>query len=462
MATSDLTSKTAVLLKVKALRVAGWSVAGNFASQFLRLASNLVVTRILMPEAFGLMVIVTTVYVGISMFSDLGIRESIIRTARVANPRFLGTAWIVQILRGLFITVLISLIALGLWAAQMAHWLAPGSVYGDPLLAPLIAVTGLCATVQGFESLSVFQAERDMTARRVVALELLSHTITVVLTIAAAWLTGSVWGLVFGTLAGTVIKTALSHVMLPRPALQLRFCRESARGLMRFGKWIMLSSIIGFLASNGEKLILGTTMAVATFGVFAIASNLQSAIVGVYSVINARVTYPLLNATDRELNRAAATNTYRRAQRLIDVVLGLIAGGVAVAAPWIVTVLYDARYVEAGWMLQALAVGLVALRYQVLEQFMLTLGKPQLPMINNACRALVMLICIPVGSAWYGDQGAIWGAVAGQFGTWPASLAFQYQERLLTWWSELLWLPAAIAGASVLHLVVMIVRSIWS
>jgi len=415
-----------------------------------------------MPEAFGLMAIVTTIYIGITMFSDLGIRESVIRSERSADPSFIGTAWLLQIARGLVVTLLIGMVAFCLWAAQTAGALPAGSVYADPTLPALIAVTSLCAVIQGFESLSLFKAERDLTPRRIVAVELLSHCLTVGVTIAAAWWTVSVWGLVFGTLIGTTIKTTLTHLMLPPQALCLRICRTSARELINFGKWIMLSSIIGFLASNGEKLIIGTSMTVATFGVFAIASNLQFAVVGVYSAINARVTYPLLNATDRTLSREATAETYKRTQRIIDIVLGSTAGILVVAAPSLVSILYDARYADAGWMLQALAVGLVALRYQVLEQLMLTLGKPKLPMINNLCRTLSMLICIPLGGVWYGDQGVIWGAVASQFGSWPLSMLFQHQERLSAGWNELVWLPVLLASMTVSYAVLIAIEGLGS
>ena len=60
-------------LFARALR-GGALTAGSYAfTQALRLASNLILTRLLFPEAFGLMALVSVVLVGLAMFSDVGI-----------------------------------------------------------------------------------------------------------------------------------------------------------------------------------------------------------------------------------------------------------------------------------------------------------------------------------------------------------------------------------------------------
>ncbi len=60
-------------MAARVLRSASWLMIGYGGSQALRLASNLILTRILFPEAFGLMALVTVVTVGLSLFSDVGI-----------------------------------------------------------------------------------------------------------------------------------------------------------------------------------------------------------------------------------------------------------------------------------------------------------------------------------------------------------------------------------------------------
>jgi len=95
-------------------------MGGMVAQRALNLISNLVMTRILAPEAFGLMAIILTVHLMIEMMSDIGIRQSIVRAQRGEDPLFLNVAWTVQILRGVAIAAIVLLMALGLWAAGPA------------------------------------------------------------------------------------------------------------------------------------------------------------------------------------------------------------------------------------------------------------------------------------------------------------------------------------------------------
>lgn len=79
----------------------GAFVAGSYVfAQFARLLSNLVLTRLLYPEAFGVMALVMVVLVGLQMFSDVGIGPAISRSARGDDPDFLNTAWTLNVFRG--------------------------------------------------------------------------------------------------------------------------------------------------------------------------------------------------------------------------------------------------------------------------------------------------------------------------------------------------------------------------
>jgi hypothetical protein len=62
---------------------------GYGLNQAARLAGNIILTRLLLPEAFGLMVIVQTVITGVTMVSDLGIEQRFICRRR---PSMLTTS----------------------------------------------------------------------------------------------------------------------------------------------------------------------------------------------------------------------------------------------------------------------------------------------------------------------------------------------------------------------------------
>ena len=115
-----------------------FALLGYGGSQFLRLAGNLVLWRLLYAEAFGLMAIVNVFMQGLAMFSDVGIGPSIIQNERGDDPDYLDTAWTIQALRGgaLFVIAVI-------FAIPVAHF------YHQEALAPLIAVVGFGVAISG-------------------------------------------------------------------------------------------------------------------------------------------------------------------------------------------------------------------------------------------------------------------------------------------------------------------------
>ena len=84
----------------RVLRGVGWVIGGQFAMQAWRLASNLVLTRLVAPEAFGLMGLVQVFLFSAQLLSDVGLRGSVIYHARGDRREFLDTVWTVAVLRG--------------------------------------------------------------------------------------------------------------------------------------------------------------------------------------------------------------------------------------------------------------------------------------------------------------------------------------------------------------------------
>lgn len=432
-------------LRNRMFRAAGWLVGGNISSQALRLLSNLILTRLLAPEAFGLVAAVNTLYFALVMFSDLGVWQSVVKSERGLQPAFLGTAWTVQLLRGVLLCALVLLIALGLHLSAGMGAFQLGTVYTEARMPPMVAVFALCALLQGLESMKLACAQRALQVAYLARLELMSQLSGTVVTLALALATRSIWSLLAGTLVATAARTMLSHCYLPGANCRPCWDKSSAREIVGFGKWIFISSIIGFMAAHGEKLILGGSLATASFGIFSIASTLMLAVMGVYSALNAHVIFSALSEALRTDTRSAA-RVYARVQQIADVFLGVMAGGLFMSGHWVVQLFYDPRYYAAGWMLRWLGLGMLAVRHQVVEQFMFAQGTPAWVSASNALRALSLLLLVPAGYTWAGERGAIAGVVMSQFVSWPVALWFKQRNGLLTWQSERAWLPALAAG----------------
>lgn len=444
-------------LQGRMLSAAAWLVSSNVASQALRLISSLVLTRLLVPESFGLMAVVQTLYFALVMFSDLGVWQSVVTHPKGQEPKFLGTAFSVQFARGVVLAAAVALIALALKLSVLSATFKAGTVYADSRLPSMVLAFALCALSQGAESMHIATAQRALQTRLLTRLELLTQLAGMLITIAFALWTHSVWSLVLGTVTAALARTVLSHMLFTGPAYKPCWDRESLRDIMGFGKWIFLSSIIGFAAAHGEKLILGGALSAQDFGVYSISSLLLAAIIGLVGNLNAHLVFPSLSEALRN-GEAAAHKVYNGLQQIADAILGGIAGLTLVLGGWVVRFLYDARYAEAGWMLQLLALGLVAMRYQVLEQMMFARNRPGWVTLSNSLRALALLILVPTGYTLGGVQGAVLAVVISQFAGWPVAMVFKLREGLMSWKSEIVWPLALLVGSGmgwVFHLLLI-------
>lgn len=384
-------------LKALALRGAAWTLAGHGAGQLIRLLRSLVLTRLLFPEAFGVMSLVWVVMFGLEMLSDVGLGPAIIRDKRGDDPDFLNTAWTVQTIRGAV-----------LWGASCLVALPMASFYGEPDLALLIPVAGLTALIGGFGSTAVFTCRRQMEFRRLTLLELSNEVVGFVVTLLWAFLHPTVWALVGGALIGRLFLTLGSHTLLPGIRNHFRWESSSWRVLIGFGKWIFLSSVLQFLSSQSDRLMLGHYLDMAHLGVYSIAIMLSEAVNALVIKVNHGVLFPAYgNVVQNDAYRLRSVAA--RARLGIDAVLILPIAALMILGSQVVGVLYDNRYQEAGWMLQILCVRLLMVSaLSNSEACLVALGHPQYAFMQNLCRAVWILISIPIGWSLLGIKGVVW------------------------------------------------------
>lgn len=384
-------------LKALALRSASWTVVGQLLTQALRLLSNIILARLLFPEAFGMMAIVSVFIYGLNMFSDLGVGPSIVYNRRGDEPDFLNTAWTIQIIRGAIITV----------AAMALAW-PVAKIYGSPELMGLLMVTGCAGLVQGFDSTAVQTQQRKLELGPIIRLELISQVVTILVMVVWALLDPSVWALVAGSLTGTATKTVLSHLYLPRFHHRLHWDAIAAREIYHFGSWIFLSSIFTFIGVQGDRLLLGYYLSMSMLGVYSVATRFTEAFVSVQTRLTHSVLFPLFSETARS-NPELLVTRYYRIRLWTDLAFLTTSGLLAASGHVLIDLLYDERYEQAGWILQALAiqVGMSAILTSE-ETLLFARGQTYYGFARSFVRAVWILVGIPVSWHLVGLTGVVW------------------------------------------------------
>ncbi|MDO9525896.1 MAG: oligosaccharide flippase family protein [Gemmobacter sp.] len=397
---------SSVLLKLaggglfaRAMRGSAFTALGYVTSQAVRLASNLILTRLLFPEAFGLMALVTVFMVGLAMFSDVGLGPSIMQNKRGDDPHFLDTAWTIQVIRGAV-----------LWLGTCALALPVAAFYGAPALGQLLPVAGLTLLIAGFNPTRIETANRHLALGLVTLLDLASQVVGIAVMVAIAMATGSVWALVWGGIAGQATKLLLTTAWLPGTRNRFRWDRAAATELVRFGKWIFLSTACGFLLTQGDKAILGRYLSLESLGVYNIGYFLASFPMLLAGAVTGRVLIPLY----RDSHPGSAPDNARKLRRMRYVLSATIAGLLALMAligvP-LVGLLYDARYAAAGGIVVLIAcLQMPQMVGQTYDQAALAAGDSRSFFLVMAGRAAMQTALFLLGA----EIGGLVGALAGQ------------------------------------------------
>lgn len=389
-------------LRAIAARGAAWTVAGYGGGQALRFVGNLILTRMLFGEAFGLMALVNVFLQGLQLFSDIGIGPSIIQHARGADRRFLDTAWTMQVARG------VVLFALALVAAP-----AVAAFYGEPLLASVLPVSAVAVVLSGLWSTKLFTQSRELALGRLTAVELGSQAAGFVAMIAWALVDRSVWALVAGGIAVALAKAVLSHVVLPGDGNRLTWDAASAREVFGFGKWIFLSTVLTFLVGQSDRLVFGKLIPLELLGVYSIAVMVATMPTMALGHAALSLVFPLYSRVHNA--GGDLVPIFRRVRQAMLVLGGWMLAGLVAGGPAIVALLYDPRYAEAGWIVRFLSMGAW---FFVLEATngaaLLALGRADRVAASNGGKLVGMIALIPLGYLWGGFPGAVLGFAASE------------------------------------------------
>lgn len=334
-------------LAVRVIRGSGWTIAGNFGGQILRFVSNVWLTHLLYPAAFGLMAIAQAIILGARMLSDVGLQQSIIRSERGHDPQFLDTIWTLQVLKGAAIFVLM---------AAIAPLAARG--YHEPQLAWIIPGLGLAALIQGFASTKMAVANRNIEIGTIVSLELGTQLVGIFAMGLWAWISPTPWALVAGNIVTAIALTAGTHLFLKGHANRFAWQREAVHEVWSFGGWVMVSSGLTYLVGEGRNLLNGSLVDARTIGQMVISTTLVMVIWTAIQSVSSRVLFPAYSTVWRERpqNFPSVVERSRRIQLLAGCATGML---FALFGDRVVHLFYDPRYAEAGAFLQIQAVGSV-------------------------------------------------------------------------------------------------------
>jgi O-antigen/teichoic acid export membrane protein len=442
---TDVPSKKS--LKQRVFKAGIWSLSGFALSSVIRLGSNLLMTRLLAPEMFGVVALAITMIVGLSMFSDLGVKQNIVHSRRGHDPVFLNTAWVLQISRGILLSGIACCLCVAIAMAAGLNLIAKDSVYAAPCLPYVLAALSFSTFIGGFESTKLLEGSRNVLLGKITSIEIIAQIAGLLSMLTWVLFDRSVWALVAGALTSSLFRSILSHTWLPGTGNRWEWDREAAHEIVHYGKWILLASVLGFLVNSGDRLILGGLVDATKLGLYAIASLFVGALEGLLSKIMSDVAFPAFS----EVVRNRITDLKKNYYRILFVVAStsyFASGFLMSFGHSLINLLYDRRYEDAGWMLEVLAVSLMTVPFRLSTQSFLALGLPKLQSNIVIVRMCSLFVLTPIGYHYFGFGGGLASIVFSHFSYLPMIIFYNIRNQLFDLSKELyllLWVPLGLA-----------------
>ncbi len=380
-------TKSGGSLSQRTVRGGFWVFSLRIVQQIFGLARLVILARILAPHDFGLMGIALLTMSTLETFSQTGFQAALIQKKEDIES-YLDAAWTVLILRGL---VLFGIL----------YFAAPyvASFFDTPEAKPIIQVIGLSVLFQAFTNIGVIYFQKELEFNKEFIYQLAGTLADFIVAISAVLILKNVWALVFGLLAGNAARCFVSYLIHPyRPHLS-RDLRK-AKELFGFGKWVLGSSILIFLITQGDDIFVGKLLGVAALGFYQMAYRISNMPVTEITQVISKVTFPAYSKLQDNLPKLR--EAYLKVLQLTAFLSFPIAGLIFVLAPDFTKIFLGEKWMPMVSAMQVLVLwGVIRSMAGVNSSILQAVKRPDIITKLNAIKLPILAILIyPLSIKW--------------------------------------------------------------
>jgi O-antigen/teichoic acid export membrane protein len=373
----------------KALR---WSTISEITSRLISPVTNMVLARLLAPEAFGLVATVTMVVTFAEVFADAGFQKYIVQH-EFEDDADLNISTNVAFWTNLLFSLLIYAV-IAVFANQLA------SLVGSKGEGKSIIVACIAVPIVSLSSIQMARFRRSFDFKSLFFAKMVTSTIPLIVTIPLALVLRNHWALIIGTLtreiANAIVLTALSKW---KPSFIYSF--DKLKDMLSFSLWSMFEQISIWLTGNLDIFIVGRILNEYYLGIYKTSMITVNAYMG---IITAATTPVLFSALSRCQNDETEFRvTFFKFQRLISVLIMPMGVGLFLYRDLATQILLGAQWIEASefigvWALTS-AITIIFGHYN--SEVYRSKGKPKLSLLSQTIH-LVFLVALLLVIAPFG------------------------------------------------------------
>lgn len=307
-----------------------WSTIGNFANQGMRFVFGIILARMLSPNDYGIIGMLTVFISIVSVFIDCGFSQALI-AKQDRDQKDFSTEFYFNIVVGIFGYIVL---------ASLAPIIS--SFYDMPELIPILRVLGLGLIINSLCVVQSAQFSIRLDFKSPAIISVISQLSSGLFGIVLAYNGYGVWSLVFQQISGNVLNAILLWCIARwRPTAV--FSKTSFKYLWGYGSSVLGASIISQLYDNIQPLIIGKAFNASTLGLYSRALQFAQLPSSNLSSIIGNVTFPILTKINNDLEHLG--DVYRRMLSVTAfVVFPLMVGLASVSSPLIKVLLNEQWY----------------------------------------------------------------------------------------------------------------------
>ena len=361
-------------------------VGSTFVVQnVIRLISTIILTRLLVPEAYGIVGILTSVAFSVSMLTDVGFQAFMLRHRDIDTKYFRDAMWTIRFIRSLALACVFFVLA-----GPVANWL------GKPAALAALQLFSLSFIIDGVMPISSITALSDGKIARYCFVDILHTVIGLMITLGLALVSPDNYTLVYSMLMASLVRVIVFRFFLPDSFLVWQLDLPLVKEVLSFGRYIVASSTITLVIMQVDKIAMSKALDINTLGIYYLALNIAMIPRGFSGTIASKSLYPLY-ARSWKIPDYDMRGLLYSSRKYID--LFFIAGCLAVFAlsKTIISLLYDDRYAAAETYLQILIIGVAPCMATIaINEFLVSKGITSTTLSTNVVRLVWLLTAAPI------------------------------------------------------------------
>ncbi|MDP1620906.1 MAG: lipopolysaccharide biosynthesis protein [Bacteroidales bacterium] len=328
-------------LKQKAVSGFLWSFIDSFTNYGLQFVFGIILARLLTPNDYGLIGIIT-IFITISQsFIDSGFRQALLRKQDCTQADY-STVFFFNLAVSLLFYIILYIFAPNI-----------GTYFNEPVLKLLLRVLGINLILYALIAIQLTILVKNINFKHQTKISIVATIISGITGITFAYYGYGVWSLIIKMILSVFITFILLWIYNKwRPSMI--FSKKAFHEMFSFGSKLLLSGLLYRATQNIYYLVIGKYFTATQLGYYTRAeqfSNLPSA--NLTSVIE-RVSYPVLASLQHDIPKLQETfKSIVKSTMLIS--FTIMIGMAAIAKP-LILVLIGEKWLPSSLYLQLLCI----------------------------------------------------------------------------------------------------------